>query len=119
MTDEENYYFDLRGYLVVRGVLTPDQIAAGNNAIDHFEEQISTRSVDEGGLARGSAALSCARGRRELGGMLSAGRHPIVSPSVNCSSTPSSSPDSTKCAAVGFASTTGHTTSAVSGALRG
>jgi hypothetical protein len=70
MTDEENYYFDLRGYLVVRGVLTPDQIAAGNNAIDHFEEQISTRSVDEGGLARGSAALSGARGRRELGGML-------------------------------------------------
>ena len=70
MTDEENYYFDLRGYLVVRGVLTPDQIAAGNNAIVHFEEQISTRSVDEGGLARGSAALSGARGRRELGGML-------------------------------------------------
>jgi len=70
MTDEENYYIDLRGILVVRGVLTPDQIASDINTIDHFEEQISTRSVDEGGLARGSAALSGARGRRELGCML-------------------------------------------------
>ncbi len=70
MTDQEKYYFDLRGYLVVREALTPEQITAANEAIDHFEEQIGTRSVETGGLARGSAALSGTSGRRELGGML-------------------------------------------------
>ena len=28
MTDEERYHFDLRGFLVVRDALTPDEIAA-------------------------------------------------------------------------------------------
>lgn len=67
MTEEKKYYFDLRGYLVVRGALTQDQIDACNDAIDHHAGQIWTRSVDDGGLARGSTTLSGGSGRRELG----------------------------------------------------
>lgn len=40
MTEKEKYYFDLRGYLVVRGALTQDQIDACNDAIDHHVRQI-------------------------------------------------------------------------------
>jgi ectoine hydroxylase-related dioxygenase (phytanoyl-CoA dioxygenase family) len=70
MSDEEKYYFDLRGYLVVRAALTEAEIGACNAALDHHGESIRTRSVDDGGLARGSRALSGGSGRRELTGML-------------------------------------------------
>ena len=51
-SEEEQYYFDLRGYLVVRGVLGDADIEACNTAIDNFSHQFRERSVDTGGLAR-------------------------------------------------------------------
>ncbi len=70
MSEEEKYFFDLRGYLVVRRALTAEEVAACNGAIDHFVDRMSTRSVEGGGLAGGSSALAGESGRQELGGML-------------------------------------------------
>lgn len=70
MSEEEKYFFDLRGYLIVRGALTPAEVDECNRAIDHFADKITTRSVESGGLAGGSSALRGARGRKELTGML-------------------------------------------------
>ena len=35
MNEEEKYLFDINGYIVVRDVLTADEISAANAAIDH------------------------------------------------------------------------------------
>ena len=34
MTEDEKYLFDLNGYLIVEEVLTPDEIARANEAVD-------------------------------------------------------------------------------------
>jgi len=70
VSEEEKYFFDLRGYLVVRGALSADEVKACNDAIDHYGDEIRTRSIEDGGLARGSSALTGKEGRRELTGML-------------------------------------------------
>ena len=46
MTDREKYLFDLNGYLVVEDVLTPEQVHAMNEAIDHNGEYIRIRNHD-------------------------------------------------------------------------
>ena len=69
MTDEEKYFFDLTGYLVVREALTPEEVTECNEACDHYEDKIRTRSVESGGLAHGSSALQGNTGRLELTGM--------------------------------------------------
>jgi len=37
MTNEENYCFDVAGYLILRGVLTPEEVAECNRALDRGE----------------------------------------------------------------------------------
>ena len=71
VSEEEKYFFDLRGYLVVRGALSADEVKGCNDTIDHYGDEIRTRSIEDGGLARGSSALVGKEGRRELTGMLS------------------------------------------------
>ena len=69
VTEEELYYFDLRGYLVVRDVLTKGEIKACNDAIDHFADQLAERP--RGSQTRGSKALTGGKaGRSELWGIL-------------------------------------------------
>lgn len=70
MSEEERYFFDLRGYLVVRQALTAAEVEACNSAVDHFGDRIRARSLEGGGLARGSSALAGESGRQELTGML-------------------------------------------------
>merc|ERR1712086_962419 len=36
MTASDKYLFDLQGFLVLRGVLSPEEVEAANAAIDHF-----------------------------------------------------------------------------------
>lgn len=67
LTDQEKYLFDVHGYLVIEGALSPEQVAAANAAIDCHADQISLRSND---LARGSKTLAGPQGRGDLGGML-------------------------------------------------
>ena len=39
MTNEENYHFDVTGYLIVPGVLTPDQLKTCNEALDRVGDR--------------------------------------------------------------------------------
>ena len=59
MDDYERYFFDLNGYLVIEDALTPEQVAACNEAIDHNAELIGecksekTSNALEGDRPRG------------------------------------------------------------------
>src|SRR5437763_1674001 len=69
MTEEERYFFDLTGYLVVEDALTAAEVAECNAAIDHFHERVRARALDRP-LSAGSTALEGRSGRLELTGML-------------------------------------------------
>ena len=58
ITEEEKYAFDLQGFLVVPGVLTDDEVAAANAALDHYREQIQPRADSTSGGAVGYSLLS-------------------------------------------------------------
>lgn len=44
MTEEEKYLFDLNGFIIVRGVLTKEEIEAANRAIDNHASGMVERS---------------------------------------------------------------------------
>ena len=67
MDSNELYFWDLNGYLVIEGVLTPDEVAAANEAIDHYSQQIEIAAAGDG--AKGSERLA-GTGRPTLEGML-------------------------------------------------
>ena len=69
MSDDEKYFFDLTGYLVVENALTAEEVAECNAAIDHFQERIKARALERP-LSAGSSALEGRSGRLELTGML-------------------------------------------------
>ena len=93
MNEDEKYLFDLNGYLVLRGVLTKEDVELCNAGIDHHIDQLNER---EGSLAGGSASLAGTSHRRDLGGMLGWERpwcepfrrllaHPVIVPYLNTS----------------------------------
>ncbi|MSS71790.1 MAG: hypothetical protein EXS64_09910 [Candidatus Latescibacteria bacterium] len=64
--DEKEFYFwDLCGYLVVRNVMTPEELRLANEAVDRFEDQIVVGEE----LARGSRSMA-GTGRPLLSGLL-------------------------------------------------
>jgi hypothetical protein len=63
MTDNEKFLFDLWGCIVIEDVLTPDEVALANEAIDHPEHIIQNR---EPGLSHGSKELVGQTGRGEF-----------------------------------------------------
>ena len=67
MTEAEKYLFDVHGYLVIEGALSPEEVAAANRAIDHHADDIGIRPND---LANESTTLRGTTGRGDLGGML-------------------------------------------------
>ena len=69
MTDNEKYLFDLTGYLVIKDVLTPEEVVRCNGAIDRHADQIKER-VGDLSLSDGSAGLEGTTGRGDLHGML-------------------------------------------------
>ena len=68
MTEEEKYYFDLRGYLVVHNAISQELVDACNASIDHFYEQLVLR--EKGNRTRQSEARSAKEGRGEIWGIL-------------------------------------------------
>lgn len=60
MNDEQRFLFDLNGYLVIDDVLTPEQIARTNDAIDAHRHLIVKRKP---GLARTSSRLRAPEGK--------------------------------------------------------
>jgi hypothetical protein len=67
MNEDEKYLFDLNGYLVLKDVLSADEVAQLNEGIDHHSDQIS--EIDRS-LAGGSKVLEGTSRRKDLGGML-------------------------------------------------
>jgi hypothetical protein len=65
MTDHERYLFDLRGYLVVENVLTPEELTACNEAIERHRDLIRPRPREQS-LSGGSPALLGEEGRLEI-----------------------------------------------------
>jgi len=72
MSDTEKFYFDLDGFLVVRGVLTPEEVAAANAAVDAHADKIKERQAPELRNTKAGTPLAGdgVKGRRDLGGML-------------------------------------------------
>ena len=49
MTDDEKFFFDLKGFLILKSVLTPAEVACCNEAIDrHGDLFFETERVLEG-----------------------------------------------------------------------
>jgi ectoine hydroxylase-related dioxygenase (phytanoyl-CoA dioxygenase family) len=69
MNEDEKYLFDLNGYLVIEGVLTPQEVARANEAIDRHQDRIHIR-MGEQSLSGQSEALVGNHGRGDLGGLL-------------------------------------------------
>ena len=74
MTDDELYLFDLNGYIVVEGVLSIDEVARCNEAIDHqiatgvakLVERLPEEALDGGG-SDGGYIPSSGTARRHAG----------------------------------------------------
>jgi len=70
-TEEQRYLFDLNGFLVVRNVLSAEDVAAANTAIDaHVDEAQERTGVLRNTRLRSPLAGDGASGRLDLGGML-------------------------------------------------
>ena len=70
MNEREKYLFDLQGYIVLENVLSPEELQAGNDAINAQMASIQRRSGDHL-LSGGSDTLQGDQGRGDIGGMLS------------------------------------------------
>ena len=46
MDETEKYLFEVHGYLVIKEVLTPEQLAEANLAVDRHADQIQLRPND-------------------------------------------------------------------------
>lgn len=69
MTEDEKYLFDLNGYLVIENVMTPDEIAQANEAIDRHLDQGRYRPSEQT-LAKDAPNLQADHGRGELKNLL-------------------------------------------------
>ena len=74
MTDAEKYVFDVHGYLVIEGALSPEEVAAANAAVDSYADEISIRPND---LANGSTTLRGKTGRGDSRGYVDMGKAPL------------------------------------------
>jgi hypothetical protein len=76
VTETERYFWDLNGYLVLRGVLTTEQLTAANSAVEYYSDQIRVGEDNRG--SRSSTALK-GTGRPTLHGLLHL-EHPHCEP---------------------------------------
>lgn len=73
MTESERYLFDLNGYIIVRNVLTAEEIKEVNAVIDKHQSGMIERSEDKPSLrnaVKGTKFYGSGTGRKDLGGVL-------------------------------------------------
>ena len=91
MNPDEQYLFDLNGYIVIEEALTPDEVERCNSALDHHPDSFHERTDP---LAADSKTLAGRTNRIDVGGMLEWERpwcepfreflfHPRVAPYLN------------------------------------
>ena len=66
----ERFLFDLNGFLVIRGVLSPSEVAAANAAIDAQAENMVRRDAPALRNAQKDSPLDASGPRMDMGGML-------------------------------------------------
>lgn len=83
MTDAERYLFDLNGFIVVREVLTPDEVQQANAAINnHKHEMVERSDAPLRNAMAGTAFAGTGPGRKDLGGVLEWGPESKVFKSI-------------------------------------
>ena len=69
MTERERFLFDLNGFLVLRNVFTPEEVAKANAAIDANKAALAAREKDLRNAKEGTP-MAAAGPRNDMGGML-------------------------------------------------
>ena len=69
MTPREKFLFDLNGFLVIRGVFTPEEIASANAAVDNHKANLMPRG-DGLKNTKAGTPLAATGPRNDMGGML-------------------------------------------------
>lgn len=83
MSDDERYLFDLNGFLIVRNVLTPDEVKEVNEIIDkHQEEMIQRNDAALRNAVHGTNFYGSGPGRKDLGGVLEWGQESKIFKSI-------------------------------------
>lgn len=83
MTEDERYLFDLNGYIIVRGVLTPEEVEEANAVIDnHKHEMIERSDKPLRNTVCNTAFSGTGPGRKDLGGVLEWGNESKVFKSI-------------------------------------
>ena len=83
LTDDERYLFDLNGYLIVRNVLTPEEVKKANEAIDKHQAEMKARADAALRNAVPNTAFSgTGPPRKDLGGVLEWGEDSKVFKSI-------------------------------------
>ena len=68
MTEAERYLFDLNGFLIIRGVLSPEEVAEANAAIDrHAHEMVERSDTNLRNAVEGTRFFGQGPGRMDLG----------------------------------------------------
>lgn len=94
MSPHDKFLFDLNGYVVVRNVFSPEEVAAANAAIDVHADKLCARSEASLRNAQAGTLHSAAGPRLDMGGMLgwpkphcdvfrSVLAHPLLVPYIN------------------------------------
>jgi hypothetical protein len=83
MTEDERYLFDLNGYIIVRGVLTPEQVKEANDAINNHSHKMIERSEDSlRNAVKETKFYGEGPGRMDLGQVLEWGKESKVFKSI-------------------------------------
>ncbi|KAL3920593.1 MAG: hypothetical protein SGILL_003186 [Bacillariaceae sp.] len=71
MSEDERYLFDLNGFIIVRGVLSPEEVQEANKAIDnHKHEMVERKDGALRNAKQGTKFYGDGPGRMDLGGCL-------------------------------------------------
>lgn len=70
MNSYENFLFDLNGFIILRNVLTNEEVNSMNTAIDFYKDKIKPREIAELKNAKAGTTMSSTGSRQDLGGML-------------------------------------------------
>jgi ectoine hydroxylase-related dioxygenase (phytanoyl-CoA dioxygenase family) len=83
MTEDERYLFDLNGYLIVRGVLSPEQVKEATDVIDkHSEDMIERKEGALRNAVKGTKYYGSGPGRKDLGQVLEWGADSSIFKSI-------------------------------------
>ncbi|GFH54080.1 hypothetical protein CTEN210_10556 [Chaetoceros tenuissimus] len=83
MSEAERYLFDLNGYIIIRNVLTPEEVAAANAVIDKHQAEMIERKEDAlRNAVKGTKMYGNGTGRKDLGGVLEWGEDSKIFKSI-------------------------------------